>query len=137
MARAPLHRSGAALGAVALVVAVAAGCSDADTDTGDAFCDARNSMSNALGNLVDPSDSTSVGEAADEVGESLDDLADVTGDDLDDEMDRLGRAVASLDDAVTASDGQSTTERLDTLGDSVAEVGSALDAVVSAAARDC
>jgi len=136
------------LGATTLLVALVAGCGDdSGTDTssgddtattsGDAFCTARDDLGDALAAMVDPSDSTSVTEAYDQAVAAFDQLTDAAGDDLSDEVDALDAAVGSLDDAVTDSEGESAGARLETLGDSVSAVGTALDDLVSAAARDC
>lgn len=108
-----------------------------DTAGGDEFCEARSEMGAALGDLVDPTDSTSIDESIDQVDDAYDDLREVAGDDLGDEVDALGDAIGSLDDAVTASDGESVADRLETLADSVSAVGSALEDLARAAARDC
>ena len=126
-----------ALATVALLAPLGAVACAEDTDTGDAFCDARAELSNGLGDLVDVTDDVSIDQAYEDVSDALGDLREAAGDDLDDEWQALEDAVLGLDDAITDSDGASTSDRLQVLGDSVGDVGSALDELVRASGRDC
>jgi hypothetical protein len=135
--RRPRRRARNALATLALLAPAGVLACAEDTDTGDALCDARAELSNGLGDMVDVTDDVSIDEAYDDVSDALGDLRDAAGEDLDDEWQALEDAVLSLDDAVTDSDGASTSERLEVLGDSIGNVGAALDDLVRASGRDC
>lgn len=113
------------------------GSTDGTSGSDDPFCQARDDLGAALGALADPTDDVDVEEAVDQIDTAFGELRDAAGDELGDEVDALEDAIGSLDDAVTDSEGDPVSERLETLGGSISDVGSALDDLASAAAQGC